>query len=229
MSAVPVLIVLQSRMASTRLPGKALLPLAGRPLLAHCISRLQSSGFPVVVATTRRRDDDAIVDCAAALGTDVLRGPESDVLGRFVMAIDRCAPDYIIRATADNPCVDAAAPARLLAKVKAANADHGVESGLPYGCAVEVIRADALRVSSRCTYARDDREHVTTFIRRHPRLFRAIAPASPPVLNRPDLRLTVDTPADYQYVSSVFDGAWDETLRELIAAADALNAASGAA
>ena len=100
-------IVLQARMGSTRLPGKALAPIAGRSILAHCLERLQArSGLPVVLATTTLPDDDVLCDEARALGVAVVRGPADDVLGRFASPPSTLGLRVVIRATADNPAVE---------------------------------------------------------------------------------------------------------------------------
>ena len=101
-------IVLQARMASTRLPGKALADVNGRPILEHCIERLRATSMlPIVVATTERKDDDALAEAASHLGVEVVRGPDADVLSRFVLVVRRLELTALIRATADNPAVNA--------------------------------------------------------------------------------------------------------------------------
>ena len=106
-------IVLQARMGSSRLPGKSLARIAGASLLAHCIERLGAeSGLPVIVATTTSPLDDAIQEEAGRMGAAVVRGPEDDVLSRYVLAADRFDLVHLVRATADNPVVDLGAPVR---------------------------------------------------------------------------------------------------------------------
>lgn len=197
-------IVLQARMGSTRLPGKSLAPVAGRSLLAHCVERLRaSSDMRVVVATTMRMEDDSVEREAERLGVEVVRGPDEDVLARYVMVAMRLGLVDLVRATADNPAVDIDAPRRVLDIRRRTGADHVVEFGLPYGSAVEAVSTAALVRAAALATDAADREHVTSFIRRDSR-FVAISAIAPPAVRRPNLRLTVDTAEDLEWVRRIF-------------------------
>ncbi len=210
-------IVLQSRMASQRLPGKALAPIAGRPLLEQCLIRLLASeAAPVILATTTRGDDDAVADVGERLGVPVFRGAEDDVLDRFVRCAEEFRLDVVIRATADNPAVDIDAPARLLAAARRSGADYVREDGLPYGAAVEAVTTRALHRQAQLIDAAVDREHVTTYVRRHEGQFAVLGLSAPASLARPDVRVTVDTPEDLQQMRRMYALA-GEGLRPLSA------------
>ena len=212
-------IVLQARMGSRRLPGKVLALVNGRTVLEHCIERLQArSRLRVVVATTTRDEDNCIAQEATRLGIEVVRGPDEDVLGRFVMVASKLSLADLVRATADNPAVDMDAPRRVLDVRCATNADHVTEHGLPYGTAVEAISAAALMRSAELTTDPADREHVTLFLQRD-RRFVALRPPAPEAVRRPDIRLTIDTPADLEFVRRVFDVARKESPRPMPLAA----------
>ena len=219
-------IVLQARIASTRLPAKVLAPINGKPLLKHCIERLQQSGLPVIVATTIGAEDDVVADVARELGARVLRGPADDVLARYALAVSEFGLCEVIRATADNPAVDIDAPQRCLALLRRTGADHVVERGLPYGAAVEAISASAILLAADQAVSAADREHVTPFIKRDGQ-FAAIDAIAPGFLRRPTLRLTVDTPEDLEFVRRVFSRLLDTSancsLAEIIRAADRLS------
>jgi spore coat polysaccharide biosynthesis protein SpsF len=202
--AESALIVLQARMGSRRCPGKVLAEICGRPMLAYCVERLIASGAgPVVVATTTLAEDDAVADVAAALGTRVCRGPADDVLGRFVLACRGWTGRFLVRATADNPAVDIDAPRRVLEPLNG-GADYVVESGLPVGAAVEGVRVAALLDAATRAASPYDREHVTPWIRQRPEEYVVSLPPAPEPLRRPDLHLTVDTPADLTWLRHVF-------------------------
>lgn len=226
-------IVLQARMGSSRLPGKALEMLGGRALLERCIARLQSRpGFPVVLATTTKSEDDCLVALAERVGIDVVRGADEDVLGRFVEVVNRLGLETVVRATGDNPAVDADAPHRVVALLERTGADHVVERGLPYGAAVEAVTADALVAAAAATDDPYDREHVTPFIRRN-RRFVALAAIAPGEVHEPDLRLTVDTPDDLEWLRRVVNAVGEEAfdrapLATIIAFARRLKAAGSA-
>jgi spore coat polysaccharide biosynthesis protein SpsF len=224
-------IVLQARMASQRLPGKVMETLAGRPLIEQCLLRLVAAETaPVFLATTTRIEDDVLAAVAERLGVPVFRGPVEDVLSRFVRCAETFQLDLVIRATADNPAVDIESPGRLLSALLRTNADYVGEQPLPYGAGVEAMTRDAL--NREALLARDafDREHVTTYARRHQDQFKIVTLEAPAALARPDVRLTVDTPNDLQRMRQLYarvgDGlhpvidfirAWDHLERRSVA------------
>jgi spore coat polysaccharide biosynthesis protein SpsF len=224
---VRAFVVLQARMASRRLPGKVMARLGAHTLLTHCIRRLQAARVgPVVVATTLRADDDVIEAEARRLECRVVRGATDDVLGRFVMASVAVPSRWVVRATADNPAVDIDSASRLLSAMEECEAEYGVEQGHPYGGAIEVIAASTLhRVAELATEAYD-REHVTPYVRRHADTFRGIMPDVPIDVRRPDLRLSVDTAEDLEFMRRVLQhaeaAASPAPIQAIIAAADAV-------
>jgi len=216
-------IVLQARMGSMRLPGKTLAPIEGRTILAHCLERLRyRSGLRVIVATTTSPDDDVLASEARRLDAPVVRGSVDDVLSRFVLVADTFNLTAMIRATADNPAVDMDAPRRTLELLERTGAAHVVEHGLPYGAAVEAIDCNDLRRVAAEATDPYDREHVTPFLKRD-RRFRALDALAPATVRCPELRLTVDTPEDLEFIRRVYafsaPGDGPAPLSELIAAA----------
>ena len=216
-------ILLQARMASTRLPGKALELIEDRPILEHCLGRLVAAGVGrVVLATTTLEEDTVLCDLATQLGVAVFRGSDTDVLGRMAGAAEAFDLDPIIRATGDNPAVDIDAAERSLGALNGLHADYVCEDGLPYGAAVEAVTREALMRAAREARDPDDREHVTTWVKKRSDLWNLAFPAPPMPLRRPALRVTVDTPADLAYVRSLFAraGGGQPSLRALIEAAE---------
>jgi len=223
-------ILLQARMASTRLPGKALELIEEQPLLEHCLRRLMAAGVArVVLATTTLEEDTVLCDLATRLGVAVYRGSDTDVLGRMAGAAEAFDLDPIVRATGDNPAVDIDAAGRSLAALNGLHADYVCEDGLPYGAAVEAVTRAALMRAARDGREPDDREHVTTWIKRRTDLWNLAFPAPPMPLRRPGLRVTVDTPADLAYMRALFACAGSDhpPLRALIEAAERLDSARG--
>ena len=104
-----IVAVIQARMGSTRLPGKVLKPIAGKPLLWHIIHRLKASHLieDIAIATTTNPLDEAIVEFGRSEGIAVVRGPEDDVLARFARAAEQLDADIIVRVSADAPIIDA--------------------------------------------------------------------------------------------------------------------------
>jgi spore coat polysaccharide biosynthesis protein SpsF (cytidylyltransferase family)/aryl-alcohol dehydrogenase-like predicted oxidoreductase len=197
-----VRIVLQARLQSRRLPGKALLPVAGTPMVVLAAKRAARSGIDLVVATSTAAADDAIVQACADAGLRVFRGPLDDVYARFIGATADLDDDAIVvRLTADNVFPDSDLIEMLVEKFQASVASYLVprwpQDGLPYGVVAEVMRAVALRKAKpNSPY---DAEHVT------PALARTCANAGfPSGLCFSQLRATVDTPDDYSTVGQVF-------------------------
>jgi spore coat polysaccharide biosynthesis protein SpsF len=222
---INAIVVLQARMASTRLPGKVMATLGAHTLLAHCVRRLQAAeAGPVVVATTMGAEDDVVVAEAQRLQCTVVRGSTDDVLGRFVTASVAVPSRWVVRATADNPAVDIDSAPRLLHALEEGGADYGVEQGHPYGGAVEVIAASALRRVAELATDAYDREHVTPYVRNHAEAFRIVMPEVPLGVRRPDLRLTVDTAEDLDVMRRILhqagEGSSPAPLQTIIAAAD---------
>src|SRR4029079_9093462 len=120
----------------------------------------------VVLATTTRAEDDCLEQVANRLGIDVVRGAGEDVLSRFALAVQTYSLTHVIRATADNPCVDMAAPGRTLELLRRTHADYIVEHGSAHGAAVEGILGDALLRANEIAEEAGDREHVNPLLRR---------------------------------------------------------------
>jgi spore coat polysaccharide biosynthesis protein SpsF len=230
-----IAIILQARMGSSRLPGKAMAPINGVPIITRCLARLCSAGRGrVVLATTTQPDDDALVAAATRAGVRVFRGDADDVLGRFARVTEQVSAQYVVRATADNPAVDPGSILRLTDAVMKQGADHAVEVGLPLGCTVEVVTAAALLDAAGRATLPDDREHVTPFIRRESSGFTCVSLPAPAAVTRPDLRFTIDTAADLDYMRRVFAAAErapcrQTALKDLIAAAEQIGPRSEAA
>ncbi|MBJ6109867.1 hypothetical protein JAO73_12665 [Hymenobacter sp. BT523] len=204
-----VVVIIQARMSSTRLPGKVLLPLpldGDTSILAHVVARakLVAPGQPIVVATSTLAADNALAAAARALQAEVFRGDESDVLGRFVGALDGREAEAVVRITADNPAIDPTFVRAAVAHHLATSADYTLTTGLPLGTNVEVIAAAALRRAAAEATRPEEREHVTPYLRRHPELFRLEElPCAVPAAVA-GLRLTVDYPSDYAFLHLLY-------------------------
>jgi spore coat polysaccharide biosynthesis protein SpsF len=212
-SSPRVLALIQARLGSSRLPGKSQLPLPlsaigdDQTILGHIVSRAQraNSVSEVIVATTTQLLDNPLAALATRLGVGVFRGDEQDVLGRFAGALAQTEPtEVVVRLTADNPAIDPAFLDAAVAHHLTTGADYTYTSGLPLGTNIEVISALALQRAHAEATQPDEREHVTPYLRRHPELFRleTLALTVPPEVA--SLRLTVDYPSDYAFISLLF-------------------------
>jgi spore coat polysaccharide biosynthesis protein SpsF (cytidylyltransferase family) len=225
----PAVVILQARMASTRLPGKAAAFIGARTLLGHGLARLRIGGAaPVLLATTTNREDDVLVAMAAKYGVATFRGPVDDVLGRYILAAQSVGARYIVRATGDNPAIDIGGPGRVLAALRSTNADHVIEDGLPYGSAVEAVTLDALIRASALATSAADREHVTPLIRRAADSFTALKIPAPLQVRRPDVRVTVDTLDDLHFMRDIAarmnNWSSEPELRRILAVAASMSA-----
>jgi spore coat polysaccharide biosynthesis protein SpsF len=223
MRALHVGIILQARLGSTRLPGKALASVGGVSIIKRCLNRLRlSAAGPVVLATTERAEDDALVAVARRLNVAVYRGSTDDVLARYVEAAVWGGFDVVIRATGDNPAVDIDAPARVSRAIRLGRVDYVCEDGLPYGAAVEAVTTRALVRAAGATSEPAHREHVTLLMKERPSMFCGVRLEAPHPIRRPDVRLTVDTEADLQWMRRVFAHvrSAEPRLVDVIAAAD---------
>jgi spore coat polysaccharide biosynthesis protein SpsF len=204
MSRAPVIGAIQARMGSTRLPGKVLAPIAGKPLVLWTISAMRAvpSIDELVVATTEEPGDDPLVELLLARGVRVHRGPTHDVLTRIVDAVAPLEPGYVVRQTADNPFVDAGVVEGQVTRALDGGHDYVGIDGWPLGIAAEVARWEALQVASAEASRAAEREHVMPFLYRQPDRFRlAELPAAGAAHSRE--RYTVDTPADLAFARAL--------------------------
>lgn len=203
-------VVIQSRLGSSRLPGKAMLSLAGQPMVVLAARRAAGLGADVVVATSTEPEDDVLAGAVRAAGFEVVRGPLADPLARFVIATrDLAATDVVVRLTADNVFPDGALVAELVEAVRSGRRPYarvgGDDPSVPYGVAGEAFTVAALREADLAPDA--NREHVTPWIRKH-HGESVLAPADLPKRWR-GLRCTVDTLDDYVRVARLFAGVPD--------------------
>lgn len=207
-------VVVQSRLGSTRLPGKALLPLGGATLTDQVLRRLGGLPVDALVLATDEASAVALEPVAARNGFDLLVGPAEDVLARYCLAIRRYGIDLVVRATGDNPLVSSELAAELLdrraAGLRAGRpSDYAAQVGMPTGMGVELVAAAALLKAESEARAAAEREHVCPYLYGHPELFvidRSEAPAEYAI---PRASVTVDRREDYDFVLRVYGALYD--------------------
>ncbi|MCC6563344.1 glycosyltransferase family protein [Candidatus Uhrbacteria bacterium] len=208
-----VVCVIQARMGSTRLPGKTLMLLGGKPLLWHVVDRCRRAKKidEVVVATTTAQADDAVAEFCAQEGFACFRGSEDNVLARYHGAAKEHGATTVIRVTGDCPLID---PETLDACVEAfsggafdylSNALPG-DRTYPRGLDVEVFSFAALDKAFQNATETYEKEHVAPYIWENKNGEFRIAPIvqAPPEFTRP-FRLTVDYPEDFQVMTKIYD------------------------
>lgn len=202
-----ILAVLQARVSSSRLPGKVLKPILGKPMLALQIERCRRAKRldNLILATSSDPSDDALVELAAAINVRCVRGSLNDVLDRFYQAAAPERPQYVVRLTGDCPLADPQVIDELVEFCLAGGYDYAancVEPSYPDGLDAEICTFAALETAWREAQLPSEREHVTPFIRNHPERFRCGALKNSVDLSH--LRWTVDEPEDFALVSAIY-------------------------
>lgn len=202
-------IIVQARMGSSRLPGKVLADVAGRPMLEQQLRRLQHchSADDIVVATSTSANDDPIVAVAEKAGARWFRGNEHDVLGRYRAAAAEARADIVVRITADCPLIDPEITDLVIDRASSGAYDYVsnvLRRTYPKGLDVEALPVDVLIRVDRLATSEAAREHVTWFIHdERPELF--IASSVEGACNLSHLRWTVDTAEDLDYVRRLYE------------------------
>jgi len=207
------LIIVQARMTSTRLPGKVMKIVCGKPLLEHLINRLKrvKCADQIVIATTVNETEDIIVELCKKLDISYYRGSEEDVLGRYYEAAVEYGGDVIIRITSDCPVIDPEVVDYLISFFtnnigKYDYVSNTLERSYPKGMGAEIVSFKALKEAHFNAYDPFDREHVTPFIKKRPQQFRLYN-----ILYKADMsryRWTVDTPADLELITKICDALY---------------------
>lgn len=226
-----VLVVVQARTGSTRLPGKVLMPLAGQPLLARMLERLRAvrSPFELVVATTTDPSDDPVAELAARCGTRVHRGHPTDLLDRHVQAARVAGADVVVKIPSDCPLIAPEVVERVLGAWHARSTAERLDfvsnlhpATYPDGNDVEVTAMGALETAWREAKKPFEREHTTPFIWDRPERFRVANVTWEAGLDYANShRFTIDYPEDYAFVSAVYDALCTST-RPVFSLADIL-------
>jgi spore coat polysaccharide biosynthesis protein SpsF len=207
--------IVQARMGSTRLPGKVLMKLAGKPVLWHVITRLQHASLldRICVATTRESEDDCIEELCRIWDIMVYRGSRDDVLLRYYecakcIGMQQGKGDYIVRITADCPLVDPAIVDMLIKKAVSGHYDYVSNTDpptFPDGLDAEVFGFDALEIAVKKARLKSEREHVTPYIRKNKGFLKYNFTRTPDLSN---IRLTLDTCEDYKMITAIYNGLY---------------------
>ncbi|HVW73749.1 MAG TPA: NTP transferase domain-containing protein [Rhizomicrobium sp.] len=209
-SSRPVVAVIQARMSSSRLPGKVLVPIAGKPLLWHLVHRLRkcSEVDSIVIATSTDSRDDALEDFCRGMNVRCIRGGLSNVLSRYRLAAEVTGAQILLRITGDSPLIDPEFVDYLVAGLRQANADF-VQLSRGARCAHEGVDAFSRRALDwLMTHAADDpvaQEHVTSWFKLHPDAVKTVFLPDYTLLASDHVRLSVDTADDLDFVQAVYE------------------------
>lgn len=200
--------IIQARMTSTRLPGKVMKEVLGRPLLSYLIERVRCcKGIKdITLATTLNPEDDSIATFGSNKGINVFRGSENNVLERFHEAAKMFDAKHIMRVTADCPLIDPDILYMLIEYYFAENlayVSNCVYPTLPDGLDAEIFTFEALDYAYKHAVLPSELEHVTPYIRNHPEIFKTVNWTYHEDLSQ--LRWTVDEPEDFEFVKQVIE------------------------
>lgn len=200
------LAIIQARMGSSRLKGKVLLDLVGKPVLQHIVDRVRQCRKVdhIVVATSHNESDIPIVEYCEKNNIDVFTGDEDDVLSRFA----NCAAWYnsknVIRITGDCPMLDYTLVDRLITKHEKENnvlTSNCITETFPDGLDCEVVRTSTLLLADRNAFMKSDREHVTTYIKKD---VINVSEMISTFGNYNSFRWTLDQKEDYKFIKKVY-------------------------
>ena len=214
--SIEVLAIIQARMSSTRLPGKVLMKILGKPMLELQIERIQQSVKinHLIVATSFEVEDDPIENLCVKIGLPCFRGPLDDVLDRFFQAANTYQPKHIVRLTGDCPLADPEIIDRVIRLHRKKGYDYTSNIAPPTwpdGMDVEVLRFFCLKEAATEARLPSEREHVTPFILNRPKRYNCGN-----LQNDQNLsfhRLTVDEVNDFDKAKQIFKSLYPKNSR----------------
>ncbi len=203
-------------MTSTRLPGKVLQPIAGRPLLHYHVKRVLQSGLPLYLAVTTNAADDPLVEFALAANLPFTRGNEHDVLSRYQQCATQYNLDILVRVTSDCPLLDGALIAQGVHDYVQQNDPRLYLSNVlhrtyPRGLDFEIFSRELVEEAALKATLDSDREHVTPYIHQNRsgkvRFQHVVLPQ-----DHSQYRLTVDTAEDFLLIQQLIEQYQADTL-----------------
>jgi spore coat polysaccharide biosynthesis protein SpsF len=205
--------IIQARMGSTRLPGKVMRNISGKPLIEHIVERLGYSKIlsDIVLATTMSSEDDILVKWANSQGVKCFRGSEENVLERFYLAAKKVGADIVVRVTADDPFKDPVIIDQALKLLHDAQLDfvsNNNPPSFPEGLDVEVFTFSALKVAQSKSIDPFEREHVTPYFYRNPTVF--LQKNIECSKKYHEYRWTIDVQADFEMAVEVYNALYNE-------------------
>jgi spore coat polysaccharide biosynthesis protein SpsF len=219
--------IIQARMNSTRLPGKVLLNINGRPMLSYMIERVRWAQCidQIVVATSDEPQDDVLCDFCTKENIGFYRGSLNDVLARYYKAAKQINSDIIVRLTADCPLIDPKIIDTMVQIYQSGSYDYVANTAppdgrtFPDGMDVEVFSLKALEDAWKEAKKPSEREHVTFYFWKNPKIFSTLRYDL--VADLSTYRLSVDYPEDFAVIVSLFKGLYPQnpmfTMEDIIA------------
>lgn len=200
--------IIQARMGSTRLPGKMMMKILGKPIIRHVIERVEQAPLvnDIWLATTVNKEDDVLAKWAEDNKVKYYRGSVDDVLDRYYQVTLLAQADAVIRITGDCPLIDPEIIDKVVGEYLKGGYDYICNRQPPTwpdGLDTEVFSMATLKKDWEEAVLKSDREHVTTYVWQHPRVFKLRSLAHVPDLS--SQRWTLDTPEDLRFLRLIFE------------------------
>lgn len=204
-----IICLIQTRMDSTRLPGKAMKLINGKPMIYRVFQALSKSNSigKIVIVTSENKNDNELIKFLEKNNMEYFRGSKDDVLDRYYQAAKKLGADLIIRITGDCPLIDSDIVDSVIEKVIRNNLDYASNVEVrtfPRGYDVEVFTYETLKKIHQSTNDPDDREHVTLYLRRNQNLFKIGNITAQESKSHPEWRVCVDTKQDLDLIRKIF-------------------------
>ncbi len=200
-------VIIQCRLSSKRLPGKALKNLGGKTVFEWTMDSMKKVQAGDYIVVTDNESYPKLEPLARKHGWKIISGPLEDVLERFCIAIKMFGCKTVLRATADNPFLFYEAAESLVAEYFKQNqiqkCDYMTWTGLPHGSGVEIFNAESLLKAASETEEPYDHEHVGPALYNHKNCYTSLFYKAPSRFYYPELRTTIDTLSDYRRAVSV--------------------------
>jgi len=208
-----IVAIIQARMGSTRLPGKSMEDLAGKPLVWRFLERVKRAKKldEIILATTTKPEDDVLVGVAEDIGVKTFRGSENDLVDRYYQAAKLHKADFVVRACADDPVIEPGEIDRIIEEHLKGENDfssntHNINGNMyPDGLGCEVMSFETLEELWRVTEDPSHREHPHTYFYDNPDKYTIGTIQCPEAFRRPDLVLDVNTPDELAYLRAIFE------------------------
>jgi len=213
-----IVAIIEARMGSTRLPGKVMKPILGKPVLEFLIERLKNVKLldEIIVATTTNKEDKAIEDLTKKLKVKCFRGSEKDCLGRVLKAAKSIKADLIVETLGDCPLTDPKIIEKCIKTFLSGKYDYlnnALIHTFPNGLDVQVYPTKLLEEVDLLTDDPLDREHVTYYIYTHPEKYKIKILKATGELNWPKLAITLDTLEDYKLIKIIFENLYTKNKK----------------
>ena len=223
-----IISTIEARMTSTRLTGKSMKEIIGKPILELLVERVKNCKKidQIVIATTDNSSDDVIEELAVKMSVGCFRGSEDDVLDRVLNAAKSFGADIILELWGDSPLMDSHILDNIIEYYLQNDFDcvgttlPNFPKSFPLGLSSLIFSTKILEEVARLTQNPVDRENVSNYIYEHPEIYKIAQLSCPPELNHPNIRLTVDEQKDFDLIKIIFENLYP--MNPNFSAADAI-------